>query len=92
MGDTMETPTYYPPIGTFDAALFGEWVREWRDGENMSVRTFATMIGISAAALSRIERGKGNVSAVVLLILCDFMDTQPWEFYSLYSYKAEVRP
>jgi transcriptional regulator with XRE-family HTH domain len=81
--------TYYPKIGTFEAELFGQDVRAWRDGENMSVRTFATMIGISAAALSRIERGVGPVSALVLLILCDFMDAQPWEFYSLYSITAE---
>ena len=83
----MSDVTYYPKIGTFDAELFGQWVHDWRDSENMSVRTFAIMLGVSASTLSRIERGVAPVSATLLLILCDFMDAQPWEFYSLYSYK-----
>lgn len=43
----------------------GDVLRKWRRGSDIGVRQAATQIGISAATLSRVERGE-NMDGLVL--------------------------
>ena len=38
--------------------ILGDVIRRWRMWSELSIREVATMIGVSAATLSRIERGE----------------------------------
>lgn len=74
-------------------------LRELREGRGVSMRTLATMSGLSANALSMIERGKTSPSVSTLYRLADAMGVPVTDFFSpamsresVVFLKAEERP
>lgn len=74
-------------------------LRELREGRGVSMRTLATMSGLSANALSMIERGKTSPSVSTLYRLADALEVPVTDFFSpthirekVVFLKAEERP
>lgn len=60
----------------------GTRLRQLREGRGVSMRTLATMSGLSANALSMIERGKTSPSVSTLYRLADALDVPVTDFFS----------
>ncbi len=65
-------------------------LKELREGRNISMRTLATKSGLSANALSMIERGKTSPSVSTLYKLADAMGISITAFFGPESDKKQV--
>ncbi len=65
-------------------------LRELRDRRNISMRTLATMSGLSANALSMIERGKTSPSVSTLYRLANALGIPVTEFFSFEETRKKV--
>lgn len=52
-------------------------IRRWRMGRGLSQRELAGMLGMSPAALNRIENGNGNMQISTLFKIADALDADP---------------
>ena len=52
--------------------MIGELIKAWRDKYRLGVRSAAKSIGVSAATISRIERGK-QIDAETMLKLVNWL-------------------
>jgi transcriptional regulator with XRE-family HTH domain len=68
----------------------GERLRELREGRNVSMRALATMSGLSANALSMIERGKTSPSVSTLYKLADALGVPVTAFFGRQSERQNV--
>jgi transcriptional regulator with XRE-family HTH domain len=68
----------------------GDKLRELREARNMSMRMLATKSGLSANALSMIERGKTSPSVSTLYKLADAMGISITSFFGVQSDKQQV--
>src|SRR5512143_3973441 len=68
----------------------GERLRELREARNISMRTLATRSGLSANALSMIERGKTSPSVSTLYKLADAMGVSITAFFGPETDKKQV--
>lgn len=68
----------------------GARLRELREARNVSMRTLATKSGLSANALSMIERGKTSPSVSTLYKLADAMGVSITAFFGPESDKKQV--
>ena len=68
----------------------GERLRELREARNISMRTLATKSGLSANALSMIERGKTSPSVSTLYKLSDAMGISITEFFGSQTEKQQA--
>ncbi len=74
----MSTPTPRSTRTTVDWTAVGRRIRELR-GFDINQQEFAANLGISQAYLSKIEHGKVEVGAEILLrIACEFGRTVEW--------------
>jgi transcriptional regulator with XRE-family HTH domain len=60
----------------------GNRLRQLREGRNISMRTLATMSGLSANALSMIERGKTSPSVSTLYRIAGALNVPVTDFFS----------
>src|SRR5512132_2962099 len=60
----------------------GERLRELREARNISMRALATRSGLSATALSMIERGKASPSVSTLYKLADALGVSITSFFN----------
>jgi transcriptional regulator with XRE-family HTH domain len=65
-------------------------LRQLREGRKVSMRTLAQMSGLSANALSMIERGKTSPSVSTLYRLADALDLPVTDFFSAESSRKKV--
>jgi transcriptional regulator with XRE-family HTH domain len=65
-------------------------LRELREGQGISMRTLATRSGLSANALSMIERGKTSPSVSTLYKLADALGVSITAFFGTESEKKQV--
>jgi transcriptional regulator with XRE-family HTH domain len=68
----------------------GNRLRELREGREISMRTLATMSGLSANALSMIERGKTSPSVSTLYKLADALGIPITEFFSQITTRQKI--
>ena len=68
----------------------GERLRELREARNISMRTLATKSGLSANALSMIERGKASPSVSTLYKLADALGVSITLFFASDSQRKQV--
>lgn len=68
----------------------GERVRELREARNISMRTLATKSGLSANALSIIERGKASPSVSTLYKLADALGVSITTFFGSETDRRQV--
>ena len=68
----------------------GERLRELREARNISMRTLATKSGLSANALSMIERGKASPSVSTLYKLVDALGVSITLFFASDSQRKQV--
>ena len=68
----------------------GNRLRELREARGVSMRTLATMSGLSANALSMIERGKTSPSVSTLYRLADALGVPVTEFFSAEASRKRV--
>src|SRR5689334_25064363 len=68
----------------------GERLRELREAHNISMRALAARSGLSANALSMIERGKTSPSVSTLYKLADAMGVSITAFFGPESDKKQV--
>ena len=68
----------------------GERLRELREARNISMRALATRSGLSANALSMIERGKASPSVSTLYKLADALGVSITMFFGSDSQRQEV--
>ena len=68
----------------------GSRLRQLREARNISMRTLATMSGLSANALSMIERGKTSPSVSTLYRISDALGVPITEFFSPVEEKKKV--
>lgn len=58
--------------------MIGELIRVWRVVNDLGARDVAKMLGVSAATVSRIERGETVDAKTMLKLICWlFQTTQP---------------
>ncbi|WP_017556255.1 helix-turn-helix domain-containing protein [Nocardiopsis baichengensis] len=76
MDDSPEAPNAATALARagFDEQRFGERIRELRTGRGLSLRELAGRLGISASALSQIERGKMRPSVTRLYQILTELD------------------
>src|SRR5512140_2075895 len=65
-------------------------LRELREARGISMRTLATRSGLSANALSMIERGRTSPSVSTLYSLADALDVPITEFFGPQAEKLDV--
>lgn len=65
-------------------------LRELREGQGMSMRTLATKSGLSANALSMIERGKTSPSVSTLYKLADALGISITAFFGVETEKKKI--
>jgi transcriptional regulator with XRE-family HTH domain len=68
----------------------GERLRELREARNISMRALATRSGLSANALSMIERGRASPSVSTLYKLADALGVSITSFFSSNTDKKQV--
>ena len=68
----------------------GERLRELREARNFSMRALATRSGLSANALSMIERGRASPSVSTLYKLADALGVSITSFFSSNAEKKQV--
>src|SRR5919108_5227631 len=68
----------------------GERLRELREARNISMRALATRSGLSANALSMIERGKASPSVSTLYKLADALGISITSFFGSESQRKQV--
>ena len=68
----------------------GERLRELREARNISMRTLATKSGLSANALSMIERGKASPSVSTLYKLSDALGVSITSFFGTDAERKQV--
>lgn len=68
----------------------GERLRELREARNISMRALATRSGLSANALSMIERGRASPSVSTLYKLADALGVSITSFFSTNADKKQV--
>ena len=68
----------------------GERLRELREARNISMRTLATKSGLSANALSMIERGRASPSVSTLYKLADALGVSITSFFGSDSERKQV--
>lgn len=68
----------------------GERLRELREARNISMRTLATKSGLSANALSMIERGRASPSVSTLYKLADALGVSITSFFGSDSERKKV--
>jgi transcriptional regulator with XRE-family HTH domain len=68
----------------------GERLRELREARNISMRALATRSGLSANALSMIERGRASPSVSTLYKLADALGVSITSFFGSNSEKKQV--
>jgi len=68
----------------------GERLRELREARNISMRTLATRSGLSANALSMIERGRASPSVSTLYKLSDALGISITSFFGSNAEKKQV--
>jgi len=68
----------------------GERLRELREARNISMRALATRSGLSANALSMIERGRASPSVSTLYKLADALGVSITSFFSSDSERKQV--
>ena len=68
----------------------GERLRELREARNISMRTLAARSGLSANALSMIERGKASPSVSTLYKLADALGVSITSFFAAESERKQV--
>src|SRR5512133_919964 len=68
----------------------GERLRELREARNISMRALATRSGLSANALSMIERGKASPSVSTLYKLADALGISITSFFGSDSQRKQV--
>lgn len=68
----------------------GNRLRQLREARNISMRTLATMSGLSANALSMIERGKTSPSVSTLYRISDALGVPITEFFSQIEERKKV--
>jgi transcriptional regulator with XRE-family HTH domain len=68
----------------------GERLRELREARNISMRTLAARSGLSANALSMIERGKASPSVSTLYKLADALGVSITSFFATESERKQV--
>lgn len=68
----------------------GNRLRELREARGVSMRTLATMSGLSANALSMIERGKTSPSVSTLYRLADALGVPVTDFFNAESSRKRV--
>src|SRR6266545_2872968 len=68
----------------------GGRLRELREARNISMRTLATKSGLSANALSMIERGKTSPSVSTLYKLADALGVSITAFFGTESEKSQI--
>ena len=68
----------------------GERLRELREARNISMRTLATKSGLSANALSMIERGRASPSVSTLYKLADALGVSITSFFGSDSERQKV--
>ncbi|WP_017626101.1 helix-turn-helix domain-containing protein [Nocardiopsis chromatogenes] len=76
MDDSPEAPNAATALARagFDEQRFGERIRELRTGRGLSLRELAERLGVSASALSQIERGKMRPSVTRLYQILTELD------------------
>ncbi len=68
----------------------GERLRELREARNISMRTLASRSGLSANALSMIERGKASPSVSTLYKLADALGVSITAFFASETDRKQV--
>lgn len=68
----------------------GERLRELREARNISMRSLATKSGLSANALSMIERGKASPSVSTLYKLADALGVSITSFFGADSERKQI--
>src|SRR5574339_988358 len=68
----------------------GERLRELREARNISMRTLATKSGLSANALSMIERGRASPSVSTLYKLADALGVSITSFFGSETQRQQV--
>lgn len=68
----------------------GERLRELREARNISMRSLATKSGLSANALSMIERGRASPSVSTLYKLADALGVSITSFFGVDSERRQV--
>lgn len=73
-----------------ESVNIGERLRELREARNISMRTLATKSGLSANALSMIERNKASPSVSTLYKLADALGVSITSFFASNSERQQV--
>ena len=75
-----------------NASEIGKFLKEYRKRNNdMSLRNFSKLTGISFSHLSKIERGEHNPSKTTLDIISEAIDVDKDELYIMAGYAPEQR-
>ena len=80
-----------------EEAAFGEILRTHRNAQKYSLRDLATLSGVSASYISRLEKGEASATYEVIVRLADSLGLDPTEFFPGHggfkpSYRAEFGP
>ena len=73
-----------------ESVNIGERLRELREARNISMRTLATKSGLSANALSMIERNKASPSVSTLYKLADALGVSITSFFGAATERQQV--
>ena len=73
-----------------ESVNIGERLRELREARNISMRTLATKSGLSANALSMIERNKASPSVSTLYKLADALGVSITSFFGAHAERKQV--
>lgn len=63
--------------------MLGAWLRERREEQGYSTRSFADYCGWSKTLIGNIERGERRLDVVEFLQLCKFLECDPHELIDL---------
>lgn len=61
----------------FERSIIGKRIKDSRDKKGITQEQFAERIGVSAAYISKIERGKTPISLDRLAEICKILETEP---------------